>query len=84
MFQPIKNKLFVKVLEKKVTAGGIIIPEGSTETPIQEGIVRAVGKEVREVSEGDHVLFQNFLGQPAIIDDEKGYVLLENEILAIL
>lgn len=62
--------------------GGIELPD--REKRANEGIVLAVGSEVKGVSKGDHVYFSEFCvnGREIKIDNKLYVVLKEEDILA--
>ena len=81
--KPLGNKLVVKKLEAKdQTEGGIYLPSGSQEKPL-EGLVIAVGpgsmndkgeRQSMDIKEGDLVLFPSFIHhytRPSQSDSER-------------
>ena len=91
--KPLNDRVVVRQLEAEtVSAGGIALPGSKQEKP-NEGIVVAVGKGTilptgelvpMDIVEGDQVLFGEFAGTPATIDDEEFMILTGDEIIAIL
>lgn len=58
MFTPIGKMVAIQTLKgSNVTYGGVIIPEGSmSDVQTMVAVVIAVGPEVKQVKEGDHIL----------------------------
>ena len=92
MIRPIGNRVFVKPFEfMPAFYGSIIIPEVAREVSFQ-GIVAAVGIDVRpngnrlelEVKPGDHVMFTKYAAKEVEVDGEKFYQMREDEIIAII
>lgn len=76
--------LIIKLdVEADETAGGIIIPDNA-KAKLNTGMVIKVGREVKEVKEGDHVLINNFGGQNVQIEGESYLVNNEADVLVIL
>ena len=91
--RPLHDRLLVRRVEEKETAGGgIIIPDTAKEKPM-EGKVLAVGKGkllengttlALDVKVGDRVLFGKYSGTEIKIDDEDVLIVREDEVLAIM
>jgi chaperonin GroES len=91
--RPLHDRLLVRRLEEKETAGGgIIIPDTAREKPMK-GKVLAVGngrvlengkKLPLDVKAGDKVLFGKYSGTEIEIDGEEVLIVREDEVLAIL
>jgi len=91
--RPLHDRLLVRRIEEKETAGGgIIIPDTAKEKP-QEGEVLAVGdgkilengtKLALEVKVGDKVLFGKYSGTEIEVDGEEVVIVREDEVLAIM
>lgn len=84
--------LLMRIEEKEVKKGGIIIPDTAKEKP-QQATVVAVGKgKILEdgkvipldVKEGDTVLIGKYAGTEVKIEDEEYLIVREDEILAII
>lgn len=85
---PLHDRVVIEPEEvKKVTTGGIIIPDTVKDKPIQ-GKVIACGKGVNgeklTVKKGDIVLYGKHAGLPITIDDKPYLIMRENDILAIV
>lgn len=85
---PLHDRVIVEPQEaKKVTKGGIIIPDTAKEKPMQ-GKVIAVGKgkdgEPMTVNVNDNVLYGKHAGQPISIDGKDYLIMREQDILMIL
>ena len=90
--RPLHDRVIVKRMEEERTSpGGIVLPDGATEKPIQ-GEVVAVGNgkvldsgEMRalDVKAGDQVLFGKYSGTEIKVDGEELLVMKEDDIVAI-
>ena len=91
--RPLHDRLLVRRVEEKETAGGgIIIPDTAKEKPMQ-GKVLAVGngrvldsgkKLPLAVKVGDRILFGKYSGTEIKIDGEDVLVVREDEVLAVM
>lgn len=85
---PLHDRVIVEPQEaKKVTGGGIIIPDTAKEKPMQ-GKVIAAGKgkegEPMTVKVNDNVLYGKHAGSAIEVDGKSYLIMRENEILAII
>jgi len=75
------------MLQKKKTAGGIIIPDTAKEKP-QRGIVIAAGPgkkdEPMTVKSGDTVLYGKYAGTEINVEGEDFLIMRESDILAVV
>jgi chaperonin GroES len=91
--RPLHDRMLVRRIEEKETAGGgIIIPDTAKEKPMQ-GKVLAVGngrvldngkKLPLAVKVGDRILFGKYSGTEIKIDGEDVLVVREDEVLAVM
>jgi len=91
--RPLHDRLLVRRIEEKETAGGgIIIPDTAKEKPT-EGKVLAVGngrlledgtKLALDVKVGDRILFGKYSGTEIKVDGEDVLIVREDEVLAIM
>ena len=82
-FQPLADRVFVTYTEEMDrTAGGIYVPDSAKEKP-QRGIVRAVGKDVKNLKVGDQILFDKYSGSKLRIDDEECLIIKEEDVLGV-
>ncbi len=82
--KPLGDKLIIERVEAVAkTAGGIVIPDTAKEKP-EQGKVVAVGKDVKEVKQGDKVLFAKYSPTEVKIDGKEYLLVKEEEILAIV
>jgi chaperonin GroES len=91
--RPLHDRMLVRRIEEKETAGGgIIIPDTAKEKPMQ-GKVLAVGsgrvldngkKLPIDVKVGDRILFGKYSGTEIKIDGEEVLVVREEEVLAVM
>ena len=70
-----KNVAAVPLFDSLQTAGGLWIPESARER-CDQGIVKYVGKDVKEVSEGDHILFSGYSGTLMELEGEGTLIIL--------
>jgi chaperonin GroES len=90
---PIGDHVVIRRMEgERKTAGGIVLPEGAREKPLQ-GRVLSVGDGRRnkdgtrhgsQVQEGDRVLFSPYSGMEVEVDGEKLLIMTEEDILAVI
>jgi len=82
-FQPLADRVFVTYTEEMDrTSGGIYVPDSAKEKP-QRGIVRAVGKDVKNLKVDDQILFDKYSGSKLRIDDEECLIIKEEDVLGI-
>jgi chaperonin GroES len=83
--RPLKDRVVIKCSEEEMekTAGGLFVPDVAKEKP-QKGSVTAVGSEVKEVKEGNTVLFDKYTGSRVKIDDIEYLIVKEEELLGII
>ena len=90
--RPLRDRIVVRRQEERTTAGGIVIPDTSTEKPII-GIVVAVGPgktldngSVVEpaVNAGDKVLFGKYSGTEVELAGETLVVMREDDIMGVI
>ena len=90
---PLGDRVLVRRVAKvEATPGGIVLPDGSQEKPV-EGLVVAVGTGHRyddgrlvllEVTVGDTVLFSTYAGTEVKVDGEEYVIMTEADVLAVL
>ena len=82
-FQPLGDRVFITYTEEmERTAGGIYVPDSAKEKP-QRGIVRGVGKDVKNLKVGDQVLFDKYSCSKLRVDDEDCLILKEEDVLGV-
>ncbi len=91
--KPLNDKLVVQKAEaEEKTEGGIFLPSGAQEKPI-EGIVVAVGpgapgekgeRQPMQVKTGDRVLYSKYSGTEIKINGKEHLIVSEKDILAIV
>jgi len=69
----------VKVDNK--TESGIIIPDSAKERPY-EATVLAVGPDVKNVSEGEVVIFSKYSGTKVKVSETEYHIIREDDIIA--
>ncbi len=91
--RPLQDRVLVeRIAEEKKTAGGIIIPDTTTEKPV-EGKVIAVGpgriledgkhRKV-DVKKGDRILYGKYSGTEIKVDGKEFLIMREDDILGVL
>lgn len=80
-----------QVKEEAKTAGGIILPGGEKEKPMQGNVIAVGpggvidGKEVTmQVKVGQHVIYSKYAGSDIELDGKKYVIVKQNDILAIV
>ena len=83
MIQPIADRVLVKVTAvSDTTTGGILLSEGSQEEK-SEGVIVAVGTEVKYVQVGDVCLYGKYCGNEVTIDEVKHRIMKEYDIIGV-
>jgi chaperonin GroES len=83
-FKPLKDRVFVSYsAELEKTSGGLYIPDAAKEKP-QKGEIKAIGNEVKNVKNGDIILFDKYSGSKITIDSQEYLILKEEDILGII
>ena len=79
-FIPIGPRALVRRAEaKKMTDGGLHIPDGATEAP-WEGEVIEVGDEMRKAKVGQVVTFSRYAGNVIKVNNENFWLIHEDEL----
>ena len=82
--KPLADRVVVKIVEGvEKTKSGIILPDTAKEKP-EQGKVVAVGKDVKEVKEGDMVMFAKYGPTEVKVEGKELLVIKEEDILAII
>ena len=86
--KPLYERILVKPREKETrTKQGIMLPEKAVKKP-NIGTVIACGEGMphnpMKVSPGDIILHNRFAGTEIFYQGEKHYIILSNEVIAIL
>jgi chaperonin GroES len=81
--QPLADRLVAKPLEaQEKTSSGFYVPDSAKEKP-QMGEVVAIGKEVKEVKVGDHIVYSQYKPDQVKIDGDELMIMQEKDVLAI-
>jgi chaperonin GroES len=81
--QPLADRVVAKPLEAQdKTSSGFYVPESAKEKP-QMGEIVAVGKEVKEVKVGDHVVYSQYKPDTVKVDGVDMLIMKEEDVLAI-
>ena len=86
--KPLYERILIKPLEKETTtASGIMLPEKAVKRP-NLGIVVSAGPGTKHqpmaVKAGDKIICNRFAGLELMYKGEKHYVVLANEVIAVL
>ncbi len=82
--QPLADNIVVKPLKTgSKTASGIVLPDSAKEKSKQAEVV-AVGKEAKEVSPGDVIIYKDFAGNEIKIDGQEYLVVSIADVLAVV
>jgi chaperonin GroES len=80
--KPLGDKITTrKTKTENISASGLVLPE--TDQPDQ-GVVLAVGKDVKHVRAGDTVVFAKRMGQPIQMDDGEVLLMSEESVMGVL
>ena len=83
--KPLYDRVVIKRMEEeKVSAGGIVIPDSATETPIKGEVFDNGNVRAPKVKAGDKVLFGKYSGTEVKLDGTEYLVVKEDDIFAIL
>jgi len=75
-----KNVAAVPLYDSLQTAGGLWIPESARER-CDQGIVKYIGADVKEISEGDHILFSAYSGTFLELEGEGILIILPERFI---
>ncbi|MFI5240347.1 MAG: co-chaperone GroES [Candidatus Saccharimonadia bacterium] len=82
--QPLADRVVAKPIEAETkTASGFYLTETAKEKP-QIGEVLAVGKDVKEVSVGDKIVYTKYGPNEIKVDNQDMLLLKEEDILAVV
>lgn len=86
--KPLYERILIKPLEKETTtSSGIMLPEKAVKRP-NLGVVVQAGPGTKHqpmaVKPGDKVICNRFAGLELMYKGEKHYVVLANEVIAVL
>ncbi len=83
-FQPLGKRILVERMEEaSTTSTGIIIPDNAKEKPSQ-GKVIAISDDVKNISNGDIVVFGKYSGNELTLDGSKYIVIELDDIFGII
>ncbi len=79
---PLADRIVLEQLQQEEqTKSGIILPDSAQEKPKMAKVL-AVGTEVKEVKEGDVVLYKSFGPDDVKVDGQEYMIAKEEDILA--
>lgn len=80
--QPLADRVVLQQVEsEETTASGIILPDSAKEKP-EQGRVTAVGPDVKDIKEGDIVLYKSYGPDTVKVGDQEYLIAKEEDILA--
>lgn len=80
MLTPSPNNVICEPLYPPEYSGSLYIPEQNRHR-VNQGIVKYVGKDVRYVSIGDHILFSGYTGTLIYVEGEGRLIVLPEEFI---
>ncbi|MSR68581.1 co-chaperone GroES [Candidatus Saccharibacteria bacterium] len=81
---PLDDRVVLEQLEQlERTKSGIILPDGAQEKPKMAKVL-AIGTEVKEVKEGDIVLYKSYGPDDVKVDNKEYMIAKEEDILAVI
>ncbi len=85
---PLHDRIVIKRMEEKKTAGGIVIPDTISDKS-QRGVVKAVSKfedseKKQQLKVGDIVLFGKYSGTEIDINGNEYLIMKEEDIMAVV
>ncbi len=82
--QPLGENLVAEPLEaEKKTASGIVLPDSAKEQSKQAKVV-AVGKEVKEISPGDVIIYKDFSANSVKVEGKEYLIISAPDVLAVV
>ncbi len=82
--QPLDDRVVLEQLEQEErTKSGIILPDSAQEKPKMAKVL-AVGKAVKEVKEGDVVLYKSYGPDDVKVENKEYMIAKEEDILAVV
>lgn len=81
---PLADRVVAEPVEtQNKTASGIYLPDGAKEKPVMAKVV-AVGKDVKNLKEGDKILYKEYSTTEVKIDGTEYILVKEEDVLAIV
>lgn len=81
--RPLGNRVLIERDRPKSESEAVITPDAYQKAPLQ-GVVLAVGPEVRDVIVGNRVLFPRHAGTEVQLDGVKVLIMPEDDVQAVL
>ena len=79
---PRGSTVLLKPSDGESKLGGFVLPDTKKKERPNEGTVVAVGDSVRDLKEGDNVIFNPYAPEEYIMDEKPVYLIEEKDILA--
>lgn len=85
MWRPLGDRVLVRLdqPEERVSAGGVVLPGQAEESTNKHAAVVAVGRDVKELAEGDRVVMSGYAGTTAE-GDEGARIIRESDVVVVL
>ena len=81
---PLNDRIVAEQLQPKAkTASGLYLPDSAQEKPKAAKVV-AVGKNVKDVKVGDHILCKEYSDTKVRVDAKEYLIVKEEDVLAIV
>jgi co-chaperonin GroES (HSP10) len=80
----VDDKIVCKQLTKNVTKGGIIIPNEVKTEPQSYGKVMSFGENVKNIKEGDVIIYHQRGGMAVVLDNKLYAVVKYDEVYAVI
>ncbi len=82
--QPLGENIVARPVEaKRETASGIVLPDSAKEGSKQAEVI-AVGKEVKEISPGDVIIYKEFAAHQVKLDGQDYLIIPAADVLAVV
>lgn len=84
-FNPLFDIVLVTIEAAPDTIGdsGLVQPEIAKEKPYHGTVLRC-GPDVKNLKEGDHIVFTKYSGKPIVVDSVKFQYMKEQEVIGVL
>ena len=81
--KPLRDYVLAQPTEVQIkTKSGIILPDNAAEKS-EEAVVKAIGKDVKEVKIGDQIIYKSYSTTEKKIDNNKYILVKEEDIMAV-
>jgi chaperonin GroES len=81
--KPLRDYVLAQPAEAQTkTKSGIILPDSAAEKS-EEAVVKAIGKDVKEVKVGDHITYKSYSTTEKKVGNDKYILVKEEDIVAV-